>query len=136
MRSGWQRQAQARQPAAEPAPPAEPGGGERQRRQLSDPSRSQQYSSRHSATSSSQRPRDNQGSTASSACSSATPALNASSPRRPAAILSASRRLSPSAGNAFTRKSLLAIGVPTSSEACQAASIDRSCSSRSSTALA
>ena len=52
------------------------------------------------------------GSTDSSACSSATPALNASSPRKPAAIFSASRRLSPSAGNALTRNSLLAMGMP------------------------
>ena len=38
--------------------------------------------------------------------------------------------------NAPTRKSLFASGVPTSIDACQAASIERSCSSRSATALA
>jgi hypothetical protein len=79
---------------------------------------------------------DSHGSTVSSACSSATPALNASSPRMPAAIFSASRRASPSAGNALTRNSRLATGVPHSIEACHAASIERSCSSRSISALA
>ena len=42
----------------------------------------------------------------------------------------------PSDLNAPTRKSLLASGVPTSIDACHAASIERSCSSRSATALA
>src|SRR3954454_7811374 len=54
----------------------------------------------------------------------------------PAAIFSASRRASPRAGNALTRNSRLATGVPTSIEACQAASVERSCSSRSISALA
>src|SRR3954471_13324116 len=90
----------------------------------------------HSDASSIDRSRLRLGSTVSSACSSATPASNASSPRKPAAILSASRRLSPSPGKALTRKSRLAIGCPTSSDACHAASIERSCSSRSAMAFA
>ncbi len=64
-----------------------------------------------------------------------TPASNASSPRKPAAMRSASRRFSPNVGKTLTRNSLLGIACPTSSEACQAASIERSCSSRSATAL-
>ena len=91
---------------------------------------------RHSAASSRQRSSDSQGSTVSNACSSPTPASNASSPRNPAAIFSASRRFSPSDGNTLTRNSLFGSGWPTSSDACQAASIERSCSSRSATALA
>ena len=55
----------------------------------------------------SQRSADSHGSTVSSACSSATPASNASSPRKPAAIFSASRRFSPSAGNAPTQELLV-----------------------------
>ena len=82
------------------------------------------------------RARERWGSTVSIACSSATPFSKASSPRKPAAIFSASRRFSPNVGNTLTRNSRLAIGWPSSSEACQAASIDRSCSSRSATALA
>jgi hypothetical protein len=54
-----------------------------------------------------------------------TPLSNASSPRKPAAIFSASRRFSPSDGKTLTRKSRLAIGWPTSSEACHAASIEQ-----------
>ena len=90
----------------------------------------------HSAAISVARSGDSHGSTISSAWSSAKPALNASSPRRPAAIFSASRRFSPSEPNAATRKSLFASGVPISIYACQAASIERSCSSRSATAFA
>ncbi len=65
------------------------------RYQFSLPSRSQQYSSRHSPASWTQRSSDSHGSTASSASSSPTPASNASSPRKPAAIRRASRRFSP-----------------------------------------
>ena len=49
----------------------------------------------HSCASSIARSRERQGSTVSSACSSETPAWKASSPRKPAAIFSASRRFSP-----------------------------------------
>jgi len=55
---------------------------------------------------------------------------------KPAAIFSASRRFSPRLGKTPTRNSVLGIGWPTSSEACQAASRCRSSSSRSAMALA
>ena len=58
----------------------------------------------HSLASSSERSRDRRGSTVSSACSSATPASKASSPRKPAAIFSASRRFSPSVGKTFDQE--------------------------------
>src|SRR5215207_1521293 len=112
------------------------GGDDYRAGQLSLPRRSQQYSSTASAASSISRSWESQGSTVLSACSSLTPASNASSPLKPAAMRSASRRWSPSSANAPSRNSLFAIGWPTSSEACQAASIDRSSSSSSSTALA
>ena len=59
------------------------------------PRRSQQYSSTASAANSIVRSSDSHGRTVSSACSSLTPASKASSPRKPAAIRSASRRCSP-----------------------------------------
>src|ERR1700684_2291171 len=64
----------------------------------------------HSVASSVARSRDRRGRTVSSACSSETPAWNASSPRKPAAIFSASRLFSPRLGNTPTRKSVLGIG--------------------------
>ena len=95
--------------AAYPPTLAEIRGSRRapERRQFSQPSRSQQYSSMHSAASSSARAGDSHGSTMSSAWSSAKPALNASSPRRPAAIFSASRRFSPSELNAADQEVLV-----------------------------
>ena len=74
--------------------------------------------------------------TSSRASSSVRPASTASSPRNPAASFSASRRFSPSEPKAPIRKSRLGSGWPISSEPCQAASIERSCSSSSESAFA